>query len=286
MEENTHTILRNLTNDSEKEEIEKLNSHSGTNPPDNEDEEMNIDNKILPTASENNDNLTSDSFFESNITIGGDLNPIIVTDETNITNETLININQTIEQENFEKPNESFDSVSNNTIDFGEKSVNISQINVENQDDSNDAFNALKRNETDALNELKDVITEHSEINSEQAITENDENRSQNEDEISNVQKSLFDDANEINKIFNQDKDIEKAIKSNIETCEKSLESNCEGKVHSSEDKNVDEEFVNSPNESNSIENHGIDEVLDDIEDNEMEITNEGNELQLKYKCS
>lgn len=41
-------------------------------------------------------------------------------------------------------------------LDFTEASVNISQLNVENNDDSNDAFNALKQSETDALQEPKE----------------------------------------------------------------------------------------------------------------------------------
>lgn len=43
---------------------------------------------------------------------------------------------------------------------FTETSINISQINVTQNDDSNDAFNALKETETDALN-TKDI--EHEE---------------------------------------------------------------------------------------------------------------------------
>lgn len=42
-------------------------------------------------------------------------------------------------------------------LDFTEASVNISQLDVENHDDdSNDAFNALKQSETDALQEPKE----------------------------------------------------------------------------------------------------------------------------------
>lgn len=46
-------------------------------------------------------------------------------------------------------------------LDFTEASVNISQLDVEtNNDDSNDAFNALKQSETDALQEPKEEVEE------------------------------------------------------------------------------------------------------------------------------
>lgn len=45
-------------------------------------------------------------------------------------------------------------------LDFTERSVNFSQLNVEHEDDSNDAFNALKKSETDALQTPKEETEE------------------------------------------------------------------------------------------------------------------------------
>jgi hypothetical protein len=73
--------------------------------------------------------------------------------------------NETVEQINFEKPSDELDetaqsAIEHDTLDFTERSINISQLNVEHHDDSNDAFNALKESETDALQTPKDEVEE------------------------------------------------------------------------------------------------------------------------------
>lgn len=71
--------------------------------------------------------------------------------------------NQSVEQVNFEKLNTQLEETAqsvldNDNLEFTEQSINISQLNVEleHRDDSNDAFNALKESETDALQEPKE----------------------------------------------------------------------------------------------------------------------------------
>jgi hypothetical protein len=72
--------------------------------------------------------------------------------------------NDTVEQVIFDKTESELDetaqsAVEGDTLDFTEASINISQLNVEhNSDDSNDAFNALKESETDALETPKEEI--------------------------------------------------------------------------------------------------------------------------------
>lgn len=69
---------------------------------------------------------------------------------------------QSVEQVIFDKPDTELDEtaqsgIENDTLDFTERSINISQLDVEHHDDdSNDAFNALKESETDALQTPKE----------------------------------------------------------------------------------------------------------------------------------
>lgn len=70
-----------------------------------------------------------------------------------------------VEQVIFEKDDELDETtpsgLENDTLDFTERSINISQLDVEHHDDdSNDAFNALKQSETDALQEPKEEVSE------------------------------------------------------------------------------------------------------------------------------
>lgn len=72
---------------------------------------------------------------------------------------------QSVEQVMFDNPSSDLDetaqsTIANDTLDFTEQSINISQLNVEHHDDSNDAFNALKESETDALQEPKEETSE------------------------------------------------------------------------------------------------------------------------------
>lgn len=70
-----------------------------------------------------------------------------------------------VEQVTFGSPNNQNETVqseidNDDNVDYTEHSINISQLNVEltHHDDSNDAFNALKQSETDALQEPKEEL--------------------------------------------------------------------------------------------------------------------------------
>ena len=75
-----------------------------------------------------------------------------------------------VEQVTFGSPNNQSETVqpeidNEDNVDYTEHSINISQLNVEltNHDDSNDAFNALKESETDALQEPKEELEQKDE---------------------------------------------------------------------------------------------------------------------------
>lgn len=75
--------------------------------------------------------------------------------------------NESVEEVIFQKPSSEHDDstvqdAEQDTLDFTEKSINISQLDVEHvdDDDSNDAFNALKNSETDALQTPKEELEE------------------------------------------------------------------------------------------------------------------------------
>lgn len=72
---------------------------------------------------------------------------------------------ESVEQVIFEKPIGELDEtvqseIETDNLEFAEHSINISQLNVEHNDDSNDAFNALKESETDALQTPKEEVDE------------------------------------------------------------------------------------------------------------------------------
>lgn len=78
--------------------------------------------------------------------------------------------NQSVEEVIFQKPNSELDDsatpdAEQDNLDFTENSINISQLNVEHvdDDDSNDAFNALKNSEIDALQTPKEELEESKE---------------------------------------------------------------------------------------------------------------------------
>lgn len=93
----------------------------------------------------------------------------------------------------FDKPSNQVDEtveseIDNDNLDYTEQSINISQLHVEpeHHDDSNDAFNALKESETDALQEPKE---EESEQKEEEQNPE-DEDKLEEVSEILGVQES------------------------------------------------------------------------------------------------
>lgn len=68
--------------------------------------------------------------------------------------------NESVEQVIFDKPAELDETAQSEVdiLDFTERSINYSQLDTAHDDDSNDAFNALKESETDALQEPKDEL--------------------------------------------------------------------------------------------------------------------------------
>lgn len=113
------------------------------------DKPMDVD-ESFPTTSAAADAI-SESLLESSVAVESENK----TGEEEAGTDDIVN--ETIEQVNFDKVNETIDEGgANNTLDYTERSINISQISCENQDDSNDAFDALKRDETDVLNEMKE----------------------------------------------------------------------------------------------------------------------------------
>lgn len=64
-------------------------------------------------------------------------------------------------------------------LDFTERSVNFSQLNVEHEDDSNDAFNALKKSETDALQTPKEESEEAKELDGDSKDSKDAEKQDQ-----------------------------------------------------------------------------------------------------------
>lgn len=72
---------------------------------------------------------------------------------------------QSVEQVIFDNTSGELDEtaqsgLASDALEFTEHSINISQLDVEHHDDSNDAFNALKESETDALQEPKEETSE------------------------------------------------------------------------------------------------------------------------------
>ncbi|XP_070491945.1 zinc finger MYM-type protein 3 isoform X2 [Chironomus tepperi] len=85
---------------------------------------------------------------------------------------------QTLDQSNFD---ETLQSKQNESEDYTEKSINISQISVDQNDDSNDAFDALKLSESNVLEQTKDTIGDENEPeNQENENIENEENEQEN----------------------------------------------------------------------------------------------------------
>lgn len=96
-----------------------------------------------------------------------------------------------LDQSNFD---ETFQSKQSESEDYTEKSINISQISVDQNDDSNDAFDALKLSESNVLEQTKDTIEDENvsnEIEPENEGSENNENigseNNENEPENENV---------------------------------------------------------------------------------------------------
>lgn len=79
---------------------------------------------------------------------------------------TNIDPEESLGQVSLDKHNEHDETANTETdqLDFTERSVNFSQLNVEHEDDSNDAFNALKKSETDALQTPKEELDEVKEL--------------------------------------------------------------------------------------------------------------------------
>jgi hypothetical protein len=198
--------------------------------------------------------------------------------------------NQTIEQVNFEKDSED-STIVNNTLDYTERSINISQIDCENQDDSNDAFNALKRDETDVLNEMKEEPAESVEKSENDTPMETDDSAQPssspppaNDDNPESTLKPIPEEEVENSEM------TEKIAAENDESEPVEMETQTDVDLGSIEevDKGVDEEggdkeeSTESQKPSEDTENvqspssETTDKPVEEIEDEEAETTNEG----------
>lgn len=211
--------------------------------------------------------------------------------ETSTAEETLPEHDQTIEQINFDKPNESIDE----TLNYTEKSINISQIDMEHQhDDSNDAFDALKRDEIDVLDaepikeEAKEV--EEEESKSEETPMETDQPSSPSndtQDDVPPVEEPPLESVAEALETPSEqqeevttvetgtgDDDVHEST-TQTETDEVSADKSPEGEPSEGIDErrpseDIDES-VASPAEPSSVE-----KPAEEVEDEETETTNEG----------
>lgn len=99
------------------------------------------------------------------------------------------NPDESLDQVNFDKGGELDETGATETdqLDFTERSVNFSQLNVEHEDDdSNDAFNALKKSETDALQTPKEETEEVKDVDGDSKDSRDGEKQNQ-ESEVTEV---------------------------------------------------------------------------------------------------
>lgn len=167
--------------------------------------------------------------------------------------------NETVEQVIFEKASEIDETIASEAdqLDFTERSVNFSQLNVEHNDDSNDAFNALKESETDALQTPKEEVDEPKE-------TETEENR---EDPVSNEPLTIDDndDSSEVIHVEPSVEPMETEPSEAIETVDKEI------------DASPIEETAKDQDEEKSVDNDV--EPSEPVEIEESEDTVEGEKL-------
>lgn len=230
-----------------------------------------------------------EALLESNVAEDSE----IKTGEEEAGNTLEEDVNQTIEQVNFDKDTESPEAIVNSTLDYTERSINISQIDCANQDDSNDAFNALKRDETDVLNEMKEEPAEKPEnetpMETEESptdlatppqasspppsIDENSESTSKTPAEESETAEAT----EETPAANDNDEPVEPMDQTDLGTIEEEGNKEIEeesGEKDESEDiqkPSEDTESVQSPAPSDSV-----DKPAEEVEDDEAETTNEG----------
>jgi hypothetical protein len=216
-------------------------------------------------------------------------------EETNIADETVSEVDQTIEQVNFEKDDAPIDE----TLNYTEKSINISQVVMEEHDDSNDAFNALKRDEIDALHEesIKEEVKEETkeppetpmdtdepatekEIASEVSPSSPAKETPQDENETSENPETVEQTSSEqtekttVDKGTGDDDDVQEI---ETQTEADSGEVTAEKSPGSSE---IAEERRQSVDMDESVQSPGEQSEKPD-EDEETETTNEGNYIQI-----
>lgn len=239
---------------------------------------MEVDDEF-PTTSAGVDNVP-ESIFESNT--HEESQCMTGNKEAGSAEETLPEVDETIEEVNFEKPTEVLDESIQNTLDYAEKSINISQIMMEHQDDSTDAFDALKRDETDVLNEIKVEINEKPE--SEPTPMETQELPSPIAVDDENPSPPSPIQTDEV--IIEEEPVMSKSIEDTTTIAEESIEKESETiqtqteivddeleKEEVGEKIDEDVEIVQSPVAPESLD---LEKVTEEAEEEETETTNEG----------
>jgi hypothetical protein len=218
----------------------------------------------------------------------GTVQPEAGTEPTEDISMSFGNENESIEQVDFSKTAEETqfeDTINNTDVDYTEASINISQLNVEQNDDSNDAFNELKRTETDALHDdthveeafNEEVSQEKKEPQSELPPSKEDESVSTAETVEPTIESQLEspeatetpmesddveqkgDAVTEINDDNNDDDDDEQNLQDAVTETQEQEEGDIEGDVEEStqtdtcpdqnEDGNVEPESVDKSEE-------------------------------------
>lgn len=160
---------------------------------------------------------------------------------------------ESVEQVIFEKPKSQLQSeLDNDSLDFTEQSINISQLNVEleHHDDSNDAFNALKESETDALQEPKEEEEEPKDEEQSTAV----ETEANNE-----VLGSIATDPVQANELM--EVDVEKVSEDKTIESETAGEQ-AQGKIHDAASVDLDSiDSLGSPESHHNPDNEDIEVV-------------------------
>ncbi|CRK99062.1 CLUMA_CG011981, isoform B [Clunio marinus] len=174
--------------------IDEIQEASKTNPLGNSTENFspqqndNLSESLALPIPEEADKMITDSSEVENETVNENAG---TSQDVSITDLNDVHMEQSMEQVMFEKTGPSLNETENEnkSLDFdNETSINISQLVVDRQDDSNDAFNALKESETDALQTPKE---EPKESDKNEASEGKDEDSSMQVDS-----ESAFDNIN------------------------------------------------------------------------------------------
>lgn len=121
--------------------------------------------KEEPVAAETDESEVKNKFSENSV----ESNPKEQVEDQNVSLMDQDDVDTTAATE-FDKTNASLDESS--SLNFTEKSINFSQINADENDDSNDAFNALKETEVDVFSTKEELVEKTS---AEEEQSEKDE---------------------------------------------------------------------------------------------------------------